>query len=215
MWKMDKLNHQYQRNRQQKKYEWNIQKVQTKKQIGPTRSFELLVFSVDKVTGQETKAFIKGLAKYLLLKWNCLFLMMIVYTLTDLSITRVSTICHTMWGSRIPVKDMSYMLPVFEDWAGMSLMVYGANFIIIILLQNNYCYVYTQNTKPTWSNIQIVTKTWYLRKIVSKNRIRKIHHNPPPLPQEIVLRVYIYTRTCLYSQIIKVSIKLKYVGTQR
>ena len=81
-----------------------------------------LVFSIDEVMGRETEAFVKRLAKHLALKWDRPFSRVIYYLLTILSIACVQATHHTMRGSCIPVHDMSYMLPIFEDGAVMSLM---------------------------------------------------------------------------------------------
>ena len=84
--------------------------------------FTPLVFSIDGVMGRETEAFIKRLGKHLALKWDRPFPRVINYLLTRLSIACVRVTHFTMRGYRIPVHDMSYMLPIFEDRAGMSLI---------------------------------------------------------------------------------------------
>ena len=60
--------------------------------------------------------------KNLPLKWDRPFTRVIDYILMRLSIACVRATHRTMQGSRIPVHKMSYMFPVFEDGAGMSLM---------------------------------------------------------------------------------------------
>ena len=85
-------------------------------------NFTPLVFSIKRVMGRETEAFVKHLVKHLELKWDCPFLRVIDYLLTRLSIACVRATHRTMQGSCILVQDMSYMLPIFEDGTGMSLM---------------------------------------------------------------------------------------------
>ena len=84
--------------------------------------FTPLVFSIDGVMGRETDAFVKILAKHLALKWDRPFSRVIDYLLTRLSIACVRATHRTMRSSRILVHDMSYMLPIFKDGMGMSLM---------------------------------------------------------------------------------------------
>ena len=90
--------------------------------------FTLLVFSVDSMMGRETEAFVKRLEKHLAIKWDSLFSCVIDYLLTRLSIVCARTNHLTLCGLRIPVHNMSYMLPQFDNGTDISLMYYQ-NFI--------------------------------------------------------------------------------------
>ena len=84
--------------------------------------FTPLVFSMDGMMRQETTAFVKRLGKHLAIKWDSLFSCVIDYLLTRLSIACAQDTHCTLRGLRTPVHNMSYMLPQFDDGAGISLM---------------------------------------------------------------------------------------------
>ena len=87
--------------------------------------FTPLVFSVDGVDGmmgREREAFMKRLGKHLAVKWDSPFSRIIDYLLTHLSIACTRATHRTLRGSRTPVQNLSYMLPQFDDGAGIFLM---------------------------------------------------------------------------------------------
>ena len=71
---------------------------------------------------QKTKVFMTRLIEHLSIKWDQPLWGVIDYVLTSLNITCVRATHCIIWGPHIPVKDMSYILPIFEDEAGMSSM---------------------------------------------------------------------------------------------
>lgn len=84
--------------------------------------FTPLVFSTDGMMGRETEAFLKRMAHHLMEKWRRPYSRVVSYLMMRMSIACVRATHHTLRGSRQPVRDRSYPIPVFEDGAGIALM---------------------------------------------------------------------------------------------